>query len=350
MSVLVTGAAGFIGFHLTQRLLERGTPVLGFDNLNPYYDPALKSARLARLEALAVRLGVPFALIQADLEDPVAVDAVFRGQGPGGQPLPPGRPERVVNLAAQAGVRYSLKKPSVYIQANITGFGHILEGCRHHGVAHLVYASSSSVYGGNTVLPFSEHQSVDHPVSLYAASKKANELMAHTYSHLFGLPATGLRFFTVYGPWGRPDMALFLFTRAMLAGEAIDVYNQGQMVRDFTYIDDIIESLLRVLDKPATPDPAFDPAAPDPATSWAPHRLFNIGNSNPTPLMAYIEALEDALGLRAEKRFLPLQPGDVPATAADTSALEAWTGFKPNTPVREGVARFVAWYREFYGV
>ncbi|MFN9643990.1 MAG: NAD-dependent epimerase [Cyanobacteriota bacterium] len=350
MSVLVTGAAGFIGFHLSRRLLERGIPVLGLDNLNPYYDPALKRARLDRLDALSASLGVPFAWIEASLEDGRAVEAAFRGVSLEGKGLAPGRPERVVNLAAQAGVRYSLKNPSAYIQSNLVGFGHILEGCRHHKVAHLVYASSSSVYGGNTVLPFSEHQSVDHPVSLYAASKKANELMAHTYSHLFGLPATGLRFFTVYGPWGRPDMALFLFTRAMLAGEPIDVYNQGQMVRDFTYIDDIIESLLRVLDKPASPDPSFDTAAPDPATSWAPHRVFNIGNANPTPLMAYIESLEDALGIRADKRFLPLQPGDVPATAADTTALEAWTGFRPNTPVREGVARFVAWYREFYGV
>jgi UDP-glucuronate 4-epimerase len=350
MSVLVTGAAGFIGYHLSRRLLERGTPVIGLDNLNSYYDPALKQARLVRLQELAAGCGVPFALIQASLEDRSAVEAAFRGEGLGGEPLAPGRPERVVNLAAQAGVRYSLENPSAYIQANLVGFGHILEGCRHHGVAHLVYASSSSVYGGNTSLPFSEHQSVDHPVSLYAASKKANELMAHTYSHLFGLPATGLRFFTVYGPWGRPDMALFLFTRAMLAGEPIEVFNEGKMVRDFTYIDDIVESLLRVLDKPATPDPAFDAATPDPATSWAPHRVFNIGNSNPTPLMAYIEALEAALGITAEKRFLPMQPGDVPATAADTTALEAWTGFRPNTPVREGVAQFVAWYREFYRV
>lgn len=350
MSVLVTGAAGFIGYHLSRRLLERGTAVIGLDNLNPYYDPALKQARLVGLQELATSCGVPFALIQASLEDRSAVEAAFRGESLGGEPLAPGRPERVVNLAAQAGVRYSLENPSAYIQANLVGFGHILEGCRHHGVAHLVYASSSSVYGGNTSLPFSEHQSVDHPVSLYAASKKANELMAHTYSHLFGLPATGLRFFTVYGPWGRPDMALFLFTRAMLAGEPIAVFNEGRMVRDFTYIDDIIESLLRVLDKPATADPAFDAAAPDPATSWAPHRVFNIGNSNPTPLMAYIEALEAALGITAQKRFLPMQPGDVPATAADTTALEAWTGFRPNTPVREGVARFVAWYREFYGV
>ena len=340
MPVLITGAAGFIGFHLSTRLLERGTAVVGFDNLNPYYDPALKRARLERLRQTAERTGTPFSLIEADLEDGAAVQVAFAVH----------RPERVVNLAAQAGVRYSIENPAAYIQANLVGFGHILEGCRHHGVEHLVYASSSSVYGGNTRLPFSEHQGVDHPVSLYAASKKANELMAHTYSHLYGLPATGLRFFTVYGPWGRPDMALFLFTRAMLAGEPIEVFNQGQMVRDFTYVDDIVESLVRVLDKPATPDPAFDPAAPDPATSWAPHRVFNIGNSNPTPLLAYIEAIEQALGITATKQLLPMQPGDVPATAADTAALETWTGFKPNTPVREGVARFVAWYREFYGV
>lgn len=350
MSVLVTGAAGFIGFHLSRRLLERGTAVIGLDNFNPYYDPALKRARLARLERLAARHGVPFALIEGCLEDPEAVGAAFRGEAPNGGAARPGPPRQVVNLAAQAGVRYSLDNPAAYIQANLVGFSHILEACRHNQISHLVYASSSSVYGGNTSLPFHEHQSVDHPVSLYAASKKANELMAHTYSHLFALPATGLRFFTVYGPWGRPDMALFLFTRAMLAGEPIDVFNEGRMVRDFTYIDDIIESLVRVLDKPATADPAFDASAPDPATSWAPHRVFNIGNSTPTPLMAYIEAIEQALGTTARKRFLPMQPGDVPATAADTSALEAWTGFRPNTPVREGVARFVAWYREFYGV
>ena len=340
MSVLVTGAAGFIGFHLSTRLLQRGAAVVGFDNLNPYYDPALKRTRLERLRQTAERTGTPFTLIEADLEDGEAVAAAFAAH----------RPEQVVNLAAQAGVRYSIENPAAYIQANLVGFGHILEGCRHHGVEHLVYASSSSVYGGNTRLPFSEHQGVDHPVSLYAASKKANELMANTYSHLYGLPATGLRFFTVYGPWGRPDMALFLFTRAMLAGEPIQVFNEGRMVRDFTYIDDIIESLMRVLDRPASPDPGFDPAQPDPASSWAPHRVFNIGNSNPTPLMAYIEAIEQALGITAEKRLLPMQPGDVPATAADTAALEAWTGFRPNTPVREGVARFVAWYREFYGV
>ena len=340
MTLIVTGAAGFIGFHLSTRLLERGTPVVGFDNVNSYYDPSLKRARMAQLEATAARTGVSFELIEADLEDRAAVEAAFEHH----------TPTKVVNLAAQAGVRYSIENPAAYIQANLVGFGHILEGCRQHGIKHLVYASSSSVYGGNTNLPFSEHQGVDHPVSLYAASKKANELMAHTYSHLYGLPATGLRFFTVYGPWGRPDMALFLFTKAILAKEPIQVFNNGEMVRDFTFVDDIIESLIRVLDRPAAPDPNFNPQAPDPATSWAPHRVFNIGNTNPTPLLDYIAAIEDALGMEATKEFLPMQPGDVPATAADTAALEAWTGFKPNTPVKEGVAKFVAWYRQFYGV
>ena len=340
MTVLVTGAAGFIGFHLTNRLLQLGQAVVGFDNVNSYYDPSLKRARIAQLEAAAARTGSTFQLIEANLEDRAAVEAAFACH----------KPLKVVNLAAQAGVRYSIENPSAYIQANMVGFGHILEGCRHHGVNHLVYASSSSVYGGNTRLPFSEQHSVDHPVSLYAASKKANELMAHTYSHLYGLPATGLRFFTVYGPWGRPDMALFLFTKAMLEGKPIQVFNNGQMVRDFTYIDDIIESLMRLLEKPATADTGFDSQAPNPSTSWAPHRVFNIGNSNPTPLMNYIEAVEHALGVTAEKQLMPMQPGDVPATAADTSALEAWVDFKPNTPVKEGVARFVAWYRAFYGI
>ena len=340
MTVLVTGAAGFIGYHLSSRLLKQGISVIGYDNVNPYYDPALKRARIAQLEANAERTGSTFRLIRADLEDRASVEAAFVEH----------KPQKVVNLAAQAGVRYSIQNPSAYIQANLVGFGHILEGCRHHGVEHLVYASSSSVYGGNTCMPFSEEHSVDHPVSLYAASKKANELMAHTYSHLYGLPATGLRFFTVYGPWGRPDMALFLFTKAMLEGKPIQVFNNGQMVRDFTYVDDIIESLMRLLEKPATADPGFDPQAPNPSTSWAPHRVFNIGNSNPTPLMDYIHAVEQSLGVTAKKQLMPMQPGDVPATAADTSALEAWVGFKPNTSVQDGVARFVAWYREFYGV
>lgn len=340
MSVLITGAAGFIGYHLSLRLLCDGIPVVGFDNLNSYYDTSLKRARLAQLDSAAKRSGTPFHLIQADLEDQSAVDRAFSAH----------RPTRVVNLAAQAGVRHSLENPSVYIQSNLVGFGHILEGCRHHGVEHLLYASSSSVYGGNTRMPFSEHQSVDHPVSLYAASKKANELMAHTYSHLYGLPTTGLRFFTVYGPWGRPDMALFLFTKAMLEGKPIQVFNHGQMVRDFTYVDDIVESLIRLLSKPAVPDPAFNSLTPTPATSWSPYRVFNVGNSNPTSLMAYIEALEQALGVTSEKHLLPMQPGDVPATAADTTALENWIDFKPKTSVRQGVANFVAWYRDFYGV
>ncbi len=340
MTTLVTGAAGFIGFHLSTRLLERATPVVGFDNVNPYYDPSLKRARIAQLQATAACTGTSFQLIEADLEDQKAVEAAFLKH----------KPLKVVNLAAQAGVRYSIENPAAYIQANLVGFGHVLEGCRHHEVEHLVYASSSSVYGGNTRMPFSEQHSVDHPVSLYAASKKANELMAHTYSHLYGLSATGLRFFTVYGPWGRPDMALFLFTKAMLEGKPIQVFNNGEMVRDFTYVDDIVESLLRLLDKPAMADLTFDSQAPNPSTSWAPHRVFNIGNSNPTPLMDYIEAVEQALGVTAEKQMMPMQPGDVPATAADTSALEAWVNFKPNTPVKEGVARFVAWYRQFYGV
>jgi UDP-glucuronate 4-epimerase len=289
-------------------------------------------------------------LVEADLEDPGAVEAAFRGESPQGQALlAPGRPERVVHLAAQAGVRYSLKNPALYIQANLVGFGHILEGCRRHEVAHLVYASSSSVYGGNTVLPFSERQSVDHPVSLYAASKKANELMAHTYSHLYGLPATGLRFFTVYGPWGRPDMAPMLFARAILAGEPIRVFNQGRMRRDFTYIDDVVEGVIRCLDKPATADPNFDAEAPDPATSWAPHRLFNIGNAQPEELLVFIAELERALERPAILQLEPMQPGDVEATAADTRALEAWVGFRPATPLRQGVERFAAWYRQYAG-
>ncbi len=340
MTVLITGAAGFIGFHLSKRLLESGTPVVGFDNVNPYYDPSLKRARIAQLKVAAQLAGTSFQLIEANLEDSQAVKAAFATH----------KPEKVVNLAAQAGVRYSIENPVAYIKSNLNGFGHILEGCRHYDVKHLVYASSSSVYGGNTSLPFSEGQGVDHPVSLYAASKKANELMAHTYSHLYGLPATGLRFFTVYGPWGRPDMALFLFTKAILAGDPIQVFNNGEMVRDFTYIDDIVESLIRVLDKPATPDLNFNSSHPDPSTSWAPYRVFNIGNSRPTPLMNYIEAVENALEIQAVKNFLPMQPGDVPATASDTSALESWINFKPSTSINEGVSKFVSWYRKFYNV
>jgi UDP-glucuronate 4-epimerase len=340
MTVLVTGAAGFIGYHLSRRLLEQGTDVVGFDNINPYYDPTLKRARIAQLESVGDNTGAFFHLIEADLDDPTAVEAAFAQY----------KPYRVVNLAAQAGVRYSIENPAAYIQSNIVGFGHVLEGCRHHGVEHLVYASSSSVYGGNTRMPFSENQSVDHPVSLYAASKKANELMAHTYSHLYGLPVTGLRFFTVYGPWGRPDMALFQFTKAILERKPIRVFNKGKMIRDFTYIDDVIEGMIRLLEKQATPDLAFDSANPNPSISWAPYRVFNIGNSSPVPLIDFIEALEDSLGCKAEMELMPMQPGDVLATAADTSALEAWVDFKPNTPLNDGLDQFVAWYRQFYGL
>lgn len=333
MKVLLTGTAGFIGMHTALRLLERGDIVIGIDNLNDYYDVNLKMARLARLTSHS-----NFSFHKVSVEDRSVMPELFATA----------KPDRVIHLAAQAGVRYSLTNPHAYIDANLQGFINILEGCRHHGVEHLTYASSSSVYGGNTALPFSEHHNIDHPVSLYAATKKANELMAHTYSHLFGLPTTGLRFFTVYGPWGRPDMALFLFTRAILEGRSIDVFNHGKMVRDFTYVDDIVEGVIRVSDKPATSNPAFDPTRPDPATSNAPYRVFNIGNSRPTPLMDYIGALEQALGRKAEKNYLPMQPGDVPATSADTAELDAWVGFKPSTPVNEGVARFVDWYQKFY--
>ena len=332
-TTLVTGCAGFIGMHCAQRLLARGEQVVGIDNLNAYYDVALKQARLQRLQAHA---GFTFEPI--DVADRAAMRALFERV----------RPTRVLHLAAQAGVRYSIDQPDDYTDSNLLGFGNILQGCRTQQVQHLVYASSSSVYGGNTKLPFSERDAVDHPVSYYAATKKANEVMAHSHAHLHGLPCTGLRFFTVYGPWGRPDMALFKFTRAMLAGEPIDVYGEGRLVRDFTYIDDIVEGVLRVLDKPATPDPAYDALAPNPGTSSAPYRIFNIGNSTPTLLLDYIDAIESALGTRAVKRMLPIQPGDVHSTAADTAALRAWVGFAPATPVRSGVARFVDWYREFY--
>ena len=333
MKILVTGAAGFIGSHVAHRLIDRGDEVLGIDNLNDYYDVTLKQARLDRLQARG-----NFRFLKADVADITAIEQVFREE----------KPERVVHLAAQAGVRYSLENPHAYIQSNVAGFMNILEGCRHNSVEHLVYASSSSVYGGNKKLPFSEHDSVDHPVSLYAATKKANELMAHTYSHLFRLPTTGLRFFTVYGPWGRPDMALFLFTKAILEGRPIDVFNHGKMQRDFTYIDDIVEGILCVLDRPAQPDPAFDALKPVPSRGDAPYRVFNIGNSSPVQLMTYIETLEENLGRQSIKNFLPLQQGDVPASDADTSELKAATGFAPSTPVTEGIRRFVEWYRAYY--
>lgn len=338
MTVFVSGAAGFIGAAVCERLLARGERVVGFDNFNPYYDPALKWARIAQLQAAAACTDTSWALIEADLEDRAAVEAAFTQH----------KPTTVIHLAAQAGVRYSIENPAAYIQANLVGFGHILEGCRHHGVEHLVYASSSSVYGGNTNLPFTEHQAVNHPVSLYAATKKANELMAHTYSHLYGLPATGLRFFTVYGPWGRPDMAPILFAKAIAAGEAIRVFNHGRMRRDFTYIDDIVTGVIACAEKPASADPDFNSAAPDPATSWAPHRLFNIGNSEPVELMYFIDLLERALGREAIRDLQPMQPGDVEATAADTSLLEAWVGFRPSTSIEVGVERFSRWYQASY--
>ncbi len=335
MKILVTGSAGFIGATLALRLLERGDEVVGLDNLNDYYDVRLKQARLARLQAYP-----GFTEVRASLEDRAALARTF-AQHP---------PQRVVNLAAQAGVRYSIQNPYAYVDSNLVGFLNVLEACRHHQVEHLVYASTSSVYGANTRMPFSVHDNVDHPLSLYAATKKANELMAHTYSHLYGLPTTGLRFFTVYGPWGRPDMALFLFTRAILAGEPIDVFNHGHHRRDFTYVDDIVEGVIRTLDRVATPNPAWSSAAPDPATSRAPYRLYNIGSHRPVELLRYIEVLEDCLGRKAVKNLLPLQPGDVPDTYADVEALVADVGYQPSTPIEAGVARFVAWYREYYRV
>ncbi|HSX61022.1 MAG TPA: NAD-dependent epimerase [Tahibacter sp.] len=335
MRILITGAAGFIGAALAHRLLDRGDDVLGYDNLNDYYDVRLKQARLDRLLA---REG--FRFVKGALEDRAALEAAFDEFVP----------VRVVNLAAQAGVRYSLENPRAYIDANVVGFLNVLEACRHRAIEHLVYASSSSVYGANRKLPFAVEDSVDHPVSLYAASKKTNELMAHTYSHLFQMPTTGLRFFTVYGPWGRPDMALFLFTRKILAGEPIDVFNFGNHSRDFTYIDDIVEGVVRSLDRIPGADPAFDPLNPTPASSQAPYRVYNIGNHRPVKLSRYIELIEQATGRTAEKRLLPLQPGDVPDTAADVSALMRDTGYSPDTPVEIGVERFVAWYRDFHGV
>ncbi len=333
--ILVTGAAGFIGFHLCRRLLDRGDTVVGLDNVNDYYDVRLKLDRLKQLEGRE-----NFSFFRMDLEDGEAMAELFSEKKFG----------VVVNLAAQAGVRYSLKNPYAYVDSNIVGFMNILEGCRHNDVKHLVYASSSSVYGANTKMPFSVHHNVDHPVSLYAATKKANELMAHTYSSLYGIPTTGLRFFTVYGPWGRPDMALFLFTKAITEDRPIDVFNYGKMKRDFTYIDDIVEGVVRVMDRIPRPDPDWSGDTPDPGTSYAPYRIYNIGNNSPVELMHFIEAIEKALGKKAKKNMLPLQDGDVPATYADVDDLMKDVGFKPATPIEEGIARFVEWYRGYYKV
>lgn len=333
--ILVTGAAGFIGSHLSIRLLERGDVVVGLDNLNDYYDVSLKEARLAHFEDHK-----NFRFVKMDLSDRAGIESLFTEE----------EFDKVVNLAAQAGVRYSIQNPHAYIDSNIVGFTNILEGCRHNQVKHLVYASSSSVYGANETMPFSVHDNVDHPLSLYAASKKANELMAHTYSNLFGLPTTGLRFFTVYGPWGRPDMALFLFTKAMIEGKPIDVFNHGKMRRDFTYVDDIVEGIVRVLDKIAESNPDWTGKTPDPGSSKAPWRVYNIGNSSPVELMDYISAIEKVLGIEAKKNFLPLQDGDVPATFADVDDLIRDIDYRPDTPVDEGVSRFVEWYRDYYAV
>ena len=333
MKILVTGVAGFIGMHSAKKLLDEGHEIIGIDNLNDYYDVSLKEDRLQTLKDYK-----NFHFLKLDIKDQKDLLNLFKKESP----------QRVLHLAAQAGVRYSIQNPYVYIDSNIQGFINILEGCRATKTEHLVYASSSSVYGGNEKTPFSEHDNVDHPISLYAATKKANELMAHTYSHLYQIPSTGLRFFTAYGPWGRPDMALFLFTKAILKGEAINIFNHGKMIRDFTYIDDIVESLVRVMDKVATPDASFDAKHPDPATSHAPYRIFNIGNNQPTPLMDYIEAIESALDKKAIKKMMDMQPGDVPLTSADTSELNQWVNFKPNTSIKEGVKRFVDWYKNYY--
>jgi UDP-glucuronate 4-epimerase len=339
MRILVTGSAGFIGFHVARRLIGRGDAVIGFDSVNSYYDRELKEARLAELDRAARGSNAGYAFIRADLSDGEAVAACFEEH----------RPQHVIHLAAQAGVRHSIENPLAYVESNITGFTNILEACRRHGIAHLTYASTSSVYGANTRMPFSEHAGADHPLQFYAATKRANELMAHAYSHLFRLPTTGLRFFTVYGPWGRPDMALFLFTRNILEGRPIRLFNHGNHSRDFTYVDDIVEGVVRVNDRPAAPDPGWDSSDPDPASSSAPFRIYNIGNSTPVRLAEYIGAIEAALGMKAEIEYLPLQPGDVPDTHADVSELAAAVGYRPTTPVREGVAKFVEWYRNYYG-
>ena len=338
MRVIVTGACGFIGFHLCKKLLQNDFEILGIGNFNAYYDPFLKESRLNELKNIAT--DGKLSVVKEDIRNADSLKEIFCEF----------KPDVVVNLAAQAGVRYSIENPSEYIQSNLVGFANILECCRIEKVKNLLYASSSSVYGGNTNMPFSEIQGVDHPVSLYAATKKSNELMAHSYSHLYDIPATGLRFFTVYGPWGRPDMALFLFTKSILDNKPIKVFNRGKMIRDFTYVDDISESLLRIIKKPAMPDIKFDTNNPNPGKSWAPNRIFNIGNSKPISLMDYINAIENCLGKKAKKEFLPLQPGDVPSTSSNCCELESWIGFKPKTSVKEGVGKFIEWYCDFYGI
>ncbi len=338
MKIIVTGTAGFIGYHLSKKLLEENVSVIGIDNINSYYDTALKESRLNQLRKITLRKNVKFEFYKEDINNQTALNNIFEKT----------KPEVVINLAAQAGVRYAMENPSAYIQTNLVGFSNILESCRNYPVKHLIYASSSSVYGGNTKMPFSESQPVDHPVSLYAATKRSNELIAHSYSHLYSIPSTGLRFFTVYGPWGRPDMALFIFTKAILNKEPIKVFNNGKMTRDFTYIDDIVESIMRIIKKPPIPDKTFNTSNPKSDRSWAPHRIFNIGNSNPNTLTEYINAIENTLGIKAKKEFLPMQPGDVPSTYSDCSSLEKFINFKPNTPIKDGIEAFTKWYIDFY--
>ena len=340
MKIFVTGAAGFIGFHLCKKLLKSNIKFIGIDNFNSYYDPNLKKARVNELEKIAILNKSKIKIVNGDICNKDNLKKIFSEF----------KPSVVVNLAAQAGVRYSIENPDAYINSNLIGFSNILESCRINKVKHLVYASSSSVYGGNTKMPFSETNNADHPVSLYAATKRSNELMAHSYSHLYSIPATGLRFFTVYGPWGRPDMALFLFTKSILNGEEIKVFNHGKMIRDFTYIDDIIESILKVINKPPEEDKTYNKNNPNPSASWAPHRIFNIGNSKPTSLINYINAIEDALNMKAKKTFLPMQPGDVAATSSDCSLLKNWINYKPNTPIKDGIHEFINWYKNFYKI
>ena len=350
MSILITGAGGFIGFHISKKILNEGISVIGYDNLNDYYDPLLKKARIEELKKISRKKNVPFLLVNKYLESNNFLSNAFAGKDINENLFEGGAPDTVIHLAAQAGVRYSLENPSAYIQSNLVGFGNILENCRNFKINHLIYASSSSVYGGNKLMPFSERHNVDHPVSLYAATKKSNELMAHSYSHLFNLPTTGLRFFTVYGPWGRPDMALFIFTKAILEKKTINVFNKGQMVRDFTYIDDIVESIYRLINKKPINNKTFDFNDLKPNISWAPYKIFNIGNSKPTKLMDYIKAIEECVGKKAKINFEEMQPGDVEATYADTEILQDWIGFKPNTSISEGVEKFVGWYLKYYDI
>ena len=339
MKIIITGVAGFIGYHLSKRLLEENISIIGIDNMNDYYDVKLKEARLLRLNSIPLKNDLSFEFFKEDINNQDTINRIFKEN----------KPEIVINLAAQAGVRYSIENPSAYIQTNLVGFSNILEACRNYSIRHLIYASSSSVYGGNTKMPFTESQVADHPVSLYAATKRSNELLAHSYSHLYSLPSTGLRFFTVYGPWGRPDMALFLFTKSILEGKAIKVFNNGKMSRDFTFIDDVVESIFRLINKPPISDKSFDTSNPRTDKSWAPHRIFNIGNSNPESLEDYIKAIEDSLGIKAKKDLLPLQPGDVPSTSSDCRNLQEYINYSPRTSIKEGIKLFINWYKEFYG-